>query len=581
MRKIAIFIIALVIFISVGLVPWIDGTIFKKNYLNMVEAINHYHHVKIEVLNYQQGWFTSSAKIRVTPLSGSAQQPSPFVSFIIINSISHGPLVTDKAKNSLTFAYASIQSLVHFPVEFAAFNKGPLNPIEINTIFSFNHEWLNQFTIPSLALTLPGSGKLMWQGLSGNVDFHVVNKQITQSHIDMQVGALSLDGNNENSVVSTANIQAFSYQSEAWRQADGLWKGNTTLSLPGVKVIRPDGSNIEASQFKLISSVDGQSAAAYQFNLQIGMQKLHVPNDIIADVSDFNLSLIVNNVNMQVARELQNLIASLQTNGESDTQQAYLALLPHLINANTTVNQKLTMNTPLGRLLSTVNVSWPANTPMPATLSDMASKTSMTINIRAASTLIDKLIESFDKLMSAYSSSVKPPQQQPVTPVAPQPAPAVATDSKNAYNLLVAQLLQQGEITLPQSLELIGFFDAHNTAQQYAENIDKMGLQANTVMLLKQQYQFALNKMATATTQNPPVPATAPTPTPTPVATPVPVSVSPQQSEEALLKQQIADWIQQGFIIRDNNDYVISITHENGVTTVNGKALPPEALPPT
>jgi uncharacterized protein YdgA (DUF945 family) len=63
-----------------------------------------------------------------------------------------------------------------------------------------------------------------------------------------------------------------------------------------------------------------------------------------------------------------------------------------------------------------------------------------------------------------------------------------------------------------------------------------------------------------------------------PQAAQLPVQ-TPEQTKADRVKQMINAWEQQGYIIKDNNDYVMSITREGGIIKINGKVMSPPVAP--
>ena len=62
-------VLVLLLVISVGAAPWVDGFLFKHTYLALLNSAQTdlQGSLNIKVLEYKQGWLTSSAKIYVEP----------------------------------------------------------------------------------------------------------------------------------------------------------------------------------------------------------------------------------------------------------------------------------------------------------------------------------------------------------------------------------------------------------------------------------------------------------------------------------------------------------------------------------
>src|SRR5579862_7284583 len=98
MQKIYIFAILLIaIIVITGLVPFADGYAFKIQLTDLITAINQdmTYPVKIEIMDYQLGWFSSKAKLRLIPIAENIDEDAKNIlpkEIIVEDDIAHGPI---------------------------------------------------------------------------------------------------------------------------------------------------------------------------------------------------------------------------------------------------------------------------------------------------------------------------------------------------------------------------------------------------------------------------------------------------------------------------------------------------------
>src|ERR1700733_12314777 len=105
MRHKIYFILTILLIILLS-APCVVGLIFKYKYFQFIDLINKENRVKIEVLQYEEGWWHSYAKVRITFVDSditnfSQANLSEPVSFALNEKINHGPIVYDHIKSQI------------------------------------------------------------------------------------------------------------------------------------------------------------------------------------------------------------------------------------------------------------------------------------------------------------------------------------------------------------------------------------------------------------------------------------------------------------------------------------------------
>lgn len=535
--------ILIFILIVVGLTPWVHGILFKRNYVNFIQIINQENIAKIEILEYNLGWLTSHAKIRILPVlpknSQHASLPMNMVmmyNLVLDENISHGPFVYDKIQNKYSIALGSIQSAFHFPtIETMVFGQEKAEGlIQINTLSTYDGTWKNQIMIPSLTSMKPGIGKVTWQGLNGNFTITVKDNLIKTMESHLTMGALLIES--ENPIVPQVNLQAITYDNNMIRQPLDLWTGNTTISLPFISLTQQEGPSFTMQKAMLTSSV-GINANMYFGKADASVQTFEMQNIDLPPISPFTFSLSINNLS---AQGLANYIQYIKSkpNFFKDDMKNVESLMTKVFTPTSNLNGVISLNTALGASTDTIKISFKTNSPSPTSLNDLMMNLIFEMDMRTAAPLLEKWLE-------IYIQKHTPPQS-------PSQVSAPVTEYIDSFKQQVAELLREGRISLPISLQLIDFDDQNLSAPAFSEKIGSLGLPPDVSDILNKQYQ---TKLATQTT-----PATKP--------------VSLTNAEKA--QMMINAWIQQGFIVRDGNDYLIKINVVDGVMQINGsvKQLP-------
>jgi len=446
--KISLIIIVLLILAGIAIAPWIDGMLFKSNYYHFVQALETDKRVKISILEYREGWMSSDAKISIMPtvdlMSGLPISPNTPTTgayitptIILDQHISHGPLVNDPITHQYTLGLASIESNMHLPATVEAVllgNQANQNGvISIYGLATLGGDYLNQIKTPIFNINIPSLGSIVWQGLSGYINFHMEGKHIQNIKSDITIGAV-----NARSIAGIFVTENADVKSDMTLDKTGLWNGSYAFTAPKISVT--DESDVYSVKNVSFSTQFGvTSTNLYATQLHILLDQLNSPHFSINQQSHINLS--IENLNADALLTFINE-ARQNTSATSEDTQRFESLLPPIISTTTLIKHDSAINTSWGRLIESSQASWPIAV---KTVDDIWKNVSAKADIRISVSLVNQLID--------LSVPPAPPVAKPVTDTnstvpsqnVEQPV-AKPTSPADVMKQHVADLIKQGYI---------------------------------------------------------------------------------------------------------------------------------------
>lgn len=565
-------VLVLLLVILAGIAPWADGFLFKRTYLALLTSAQTdlQGSLNIKVLEYKQGWLTSSVKIYVEPVLNRTRFSNPSkavsqlrrapVGFTIDQDIMHGPIVFDRTNNEWGIAQAVMKGYVHAPDVYEASLLGSKKNeglVQINTLVNFQDDFISQIDMPVITIQ-DRSGKFSWQGIKGTIDAATSQGQVNAVKTDLKIGAISAEG-----VRGTFNTKEGTYQYDVTRQPVGLWNGTVNFSAPEMIFNYLNKENINQSS-KLtglaMSSVFGVNSASYSSSMQISMKQLQLPTYSISPAS-FKCS--VNNLDAKGLAALVNMTKTLNTQQQMSREMMdqLNVLLPGLLTPTTSINADLAITTPTGRAIATSKVFWPAN-PVPHTLQEMAMKVQVEGNIRISVALVNEFIDIIAKQqqeknnrLKALTSSTSGPAEN-LTTISPQ--------TVDAFEKQIDTLTQQGQVTAFASVQLKDIGKMRLPVEAYTANIDRFV----TMKEIKPEAAAQLKTVLQAD-------KSSAVPVASQAAQQAVEQPAPEQTPADQMKNQINELIKLGYIVQEKDDYVIAFSYQEGVTKANGVVVKP------
>lgn len=520
-------------------IPWIDGYFFKQNYYNFVKALEADKTLNIKILEYHQGWFSSEAKISMTPTDIARMPPSNVISnanthpsIVFDQKISHGPIAREMSNNSWTIALATIQSKVRLPANVEAIllgNQSNQNGImESNAIVTLGGDYLTQFRTPVFTINIFGVN-LVWQGLNGNMNFYMNGRRLQKMTTDMSIGDFVAKGLSSSIVMKEASVKY-----DISPDAKGFWNGTYHFDVPEFTFSRID--EVYSIRGIKTSYVFGSAAPnLYNTTIQLSLGQFTSPQFSINPAS---MNLSFENISNQGLLNLIKAINQLKNSKDELTpaqSQQLLMMVPQLITTTTRIKENVAINTSYGRALWNAQISWPS---VVKTLSDVIKVAKGKADLRISASLVDQLIV----LVATYEAANMPKQNAPS--VMQQPT---------EQNLLkqIDSWMNENKLDLSVGIQIKDLIQTKLTPVDFSTNIEKFIKLKQISVEMGEQL-----KVLYATVRS----------NPQPVQTAVAAPISPVNQ----LKDELNMLIKQGLIKQDTTDYVTTITLEQGIIKANG-----------
>jgi uncharacterized protein YdgA (DUF945 family) len=560
MKKIILSFIALVL-VAFGITPAITGYYFKQNYIAFIHALNTTYATRITILSYNAGWFSSHATLKIT-----APEANDMTTLTLDESITHGPFIFNQAKHPLTFAMATIQSTVHLSTRMESMLFGAPKPAGVATIYSvmgMDGNLMNDIKAAPITLAVPFfGGQITWQGLHGTAHFRMNNNQIEGLKSDLTFGALTATLPLDQPM--TLSLEPISQVADTTRQPIGLWSGSSMLSIPAISLKKGEQVTFGLQQFsnRASTSLSGNS---YSVTNNLVIEKMDMPGYSIPLISPFKFLISINQLN---AMELANFLKTTQSSqinpvSMDETSKLADAWLPRLLTSASTMSMDLDMNTPLGNMTLRGEAHWPLKTALPRTLEDIQQHAQAKIDIKMAiplaNVIVDQVIDYFAPQF-ARELPATPPITTPANTAVPNPTPNDMAANKKAFNEKLASMIKTGDLTVNAAIEVMNLYDAQATPSAFAENIKQLGLTPSATTQLTQLYAQLMMTQSITPQPNPQQPSP---------------SQAPQSQEQiaASMRSQFEQWVQQGYFLKDGNDYITTITYDNNKIKMNGRDI--------
>jgi len=471
--------VLIIIILVLAIGPWLDGFIFKRNYLTFLNNLNQdAANMNIKVINYQMGWLKSSAKLSINFNNTFTGKP---ITVNVDQTILHGPFIYDRSHSTLKFAEAIIQSKFSYD----QLQNVPLTlpVLSVETTANFTNGFNNHFEIAPYHAEIPMVAKLDWQGLDAYLFLQSQSHYISRIQNDAHFRTLTLSGAN-----SSLQLEGIVVKNQYSHKQDSLWQGEDHLTIPTLTISRGN-QTYQLTQYKIDSHYGNNAQNGYDIQSIISLEQLVLP---LMTITPSKSTITLQNLNSNTLKQIMNLTKTFQGKTNNAFLTQYNQLLLQLITPNTSLSLDNVLTTSEGNMTTATKLTWAANTPLPTTAPEILKGLNGQLNARVSKQLVAFIIEQIEtakKSRMDYENHA---------------APSTVTPS-----------------------------------------------------------------LTNAASETPPAPSPiTPTPvTPNTVA-PIATPVSPT------LTDQLNQLIQQGYISEDGNDYVITMTYQNGTLMINQKQVP-------
>ncbi len=603
MRKVLIVFFLLLMGFCAAL-PYLIGYQVKNNIYAVVNTLaQNNKNINVSILEYNLGWLSSDAKIQVTvrlparmtaAVPGTSKQQT--LTETIENHIEQGPLIKDPFFGRWTLGMATIESKLYLSGFDYTSKSDDHSVMQMTTLVDFQDKWHSQFTQPALHFSIFNQAQFSSQGASGNIEFTVKNQRI--DHADLTLVAKGLVfALNENPVLSEIDIDSLKYTNHSNLGNLDVWTGTIQMSLPTLVIKKRGNSQITLQESVVDNTVSSPNPNLYDFSGSLAFKNIQTANAVLPSLGPLRLTITGNNLSLAGVEALSAFFKSLHHQPMTREERVtYLNMLPKMLTPTTLITGNLAATTPLGGVQTDAALSWKIDPALPSTLQEMAQKMKATVNLRMACALVDKLIAVHDgpTATTAPAPAATLPTAKnstPPSPAAPTGTPTAATATPPTTNSTPSSPAAPTGIPTPAATPPTTMNSTHSSPTAPTE-IPTPAATPLTMMNSTHSSPAAPTGIPTPaatppTTMNsthssptaPPAPPAAGSPTTSAAATatpPAPNTPSPSdQKGPPPFRSRFDSWIQQGYVIKEGDNYVVLLKHENGLTTINGKTPQP------
>lgn len=545
MRKTMIKTLAALAIVILILIPWTVGFIFKQRYYHFVDLLNKESGVKIEILQYHEGWLNSHAKVRISLLTSALTNLPDIsltapISFDVDANIIHGPIIIDMRHGIVETGYAKINStvLINKPETNMPVSFNSSGDIEIATVAELDGDWRGAIHVPSLSAAMSDFLRVVSNEINGNFRVIIRDDQIRHVLVQARLGAMILSDFPSSYPVRKIRLEALDYIYDTVHDNLGLWSGTTSMSTKGLDVQLENGSRYIFNGLNLNSKFGVSGVTFYNTTIGLNADLIKTPSAILPVVSDLHVSLSADNFS---AEGMQSYIKFFRNKTPEAIKKVDLktaeSLMVHTIMPTSKLTSETSMNTSLGQLSLDTSSIWKADTAPPGSLEDVITNSETEIHLKVSDAIMRQVV-------TLYNENIRKAPTEKIVPVSPQTA-------SNTLDQQLALLLQQGKISVSSFVQILNMEKENISAGTFADNIDHLALPPDVSARLKQTYQAevanALRKQHNQLVINWSAPETL-----------------------------IHDMLMIGYITEEKNYYVATLTIENGEIKV-GANLPPEA----
>lgn len=300
-----------VITLAIGGSYYLTGKLIEKNYINSITKINAQPNIKVNLLSYKRGFFSSTAEVT---LEVGTNNSADMQIIPLQQAITHGPIIIANAANGpqLKLLVGQIKTFLGEPWQTNLKNYTQnLQPLTITTLVNFSNQATTWLKLASIDQTTPSKFHVNWSEITGSMqhDLHFENYQgkincpnilIEKPEWKFTIDnfVLSLDANKQNANYSSHNI---------------LSTKNIRLTKQGRDIIKLDDVISNITLFLQDNNL-ALNAEAKIANSQIVDQNF----------ADDTLKLQVNNINRKTLSNLPR-ISALSPKGTIDLIQQITA----------------------------------------------------------------------------------------------------------------------------------------------------------------------------------------------------------------------------------------------------------------
>lgn len=222
-------------------IPYLTGKLVKRQFEDILTVFSELDPVSIQVLDYQEGWFSSRAKTRVTFKGKSMPmwlreglQHQDF-SIILEHKIQHGPFIFSRSMSwrNWRLALAMIQSQLYLTKEAKAQLQqitSDTKLLKIQSQIGIDGEFLAIFEgKPIVIQDDKGVERTIWQGMQGK--WHI-NRGLNRFLGEVVIPGFDLQWHHRRFVG-----EAMRYRTQRTKSSTGIWLGKDNILIGQLQMI--------------------------------------------------------------------------------------------------------------------------------------------------------------------------------------------------------------------------------------------------------------------------------------------------------------------------------------------------------
>lgn len=440
MRK-RIYYTLIVFLIVIALMPWIEGALFKKHYLHLIDIINKDNRVKIHIIEYKQGWLHSRAKIFITPnkaliklyqISISGANSTAPIGFTVDEQISHGPFIYDRFENKFELGYAKIQNNIYLPSQIETKLLGTLKTqgiLQIDMLSEFDGDWSGKISIPAFSLSIPNFGDLAWLGLNGMFKIVLADNHFKHTRFEMQIGSIIMHGDAQNAYVKRMTIDPIKYRYNVTLDNSGLLSGYTNTYTRAFAITKADTSSVSGQHFAVHTAFNMDENTFYAGNLSINVKNLKISDKSLSlpTISPLHIEVLASNFDTKNLHTYVNTfrIDSLDNINNVDLKTLE-GLLIHTITPTSIFRGEISLNSALGSFTCRFKSTLRPDIPAPSTFDDLIASANTEADFIMSPSVAVKIIELYNGRISVANTpkgriaQIKPRTSSNTPPIASQ-----------------------------------------------------------------------------------------------------------------------------------------------------------------
>lgn len=549
MRKLIGIIVVLVLVLTI--MPWVLGLWFEHNYHNLVSLYNSQGDMQVTVEKYQRGWWHSSARLHVKLINPKVRQffidsdiDNPQLELIVDESIDHGPIFYNrKSASHAFFGVAYVRNRVAIPQDIQSV-LSPDQPLQVSDddVFTFTGSYHTHFTMSGFHLDFIKNEIYAEcnQGIEANIQVNYRQKtfggefNIPDFKVSSDDGAISF---------SQAKIQFDQYQAKS-----GLWMGNVSSTFPEITM---QDSNGDQSR---IIGLEFNGTANESAGVVSGLRSVKIDKIYYSDqwVGPFSVKVSASKLDAKAIVNLIEEYRKIMYRGElyqSQLQLKMTSMLPSIFIKNSEIKiDRFNYASSDGAIEMNGYAKWPNNEENVQDISEFLQDSNAQLKLRISITLAKKLIDFAGTL--PYFRSITPERRHVLLNLQDD------IEKANQRNFLFLSMLVDRQIlSEDMALNLLAMQRNGATLDQYREAIKKLFL-SKQISLGASYMLFWQYADVDSRNQK--------------------FDKAMDQTNNMLhreLRTQFEDWIKQGYIKQDKNDYIVQINKEGSDIKMNGKVV--------